>query len=88
MEIVTIDQLEKTLDELNETVQGLTKEEMVLQDLVNGLEKDLDESAVENVEAMIERIDVLGKEKAIKESELERLMEDKNSSVSLWSHMI
>ncbi|CAA7041237.1 unnamed protein product [Microthlaspi erraticum] len=84
MESVKIDQmkeieeLEEKLEKMNETVQSLTKEERVLRDLVIRLEKNLDES-MEKERAMMVQIDALGKEKAIKESELERVIEEKIS---------
>ncbi|KAF8107665.1 hypothetical protein N665_0118s0033 [Sinapis alba] len=66
-----IEELDRTLGKMNDTVESLMKEEKVLKDMVVGLEKNLDES--------IEKERAIGKEKMVKESELERLMEEKDS---------
>ncbi|KAJ4892918.1 Prefoldin chaperone subunit family protein [Raphanus sativus] len=73
-----IDELERKLGRLNDTVESLRKEEKVLRDMVVGLEKDLDES-IEKERGMMVKIDAIGKEKMVKESELERLMVEKSS---------
>ncbi|CAN7107801.1 unnamed protein product [Brassica rapa subsp. narinosa] len=83
MEIVKSDQrgeieeLERKLGEVSDTVESLMKEEKVLRGVVVGLEKDLDE-CVEKERVMMVEIDVIGKEKMVKEAELERLVEEKS----------
>lgn len=58
-------------------MESLMKEEKVLRGVVVGLEKDFDE-CVEKERVMMVEIDVIGKEKMVKEVEFERLVEEKS----------
>ncbi|XP_013586466.1 PREDICTED: cingulin [Brassica oleracea var. oleracea] len=84
MEIVKSDQrgeieeLERKLGEVSDAVESLRKEEKALRGVVVRLEKNLDES-VEKERVMMVQIGVIGKEKMVKESELERLNKEKSS---------
>ncbi|KAG2272913.1 hypothetical protein Bca52824_067468 [Brassica carinata] len=71
-------ELERKLGEVSDAVESLRKEEKALRGVVVRLEKNLDES-VEKERVMMVQIGVIGKEKMVKESELERLNKEKSS---------